>query len=980
MKKRLSVEIPEIIRGKIVSLSEFSFIQQICHGSFDLWLAKSNSKEDSYFYAKQVTRQTSKKDTAELFEQLSRIAELKHPFILSFIGVTQSPPFTGFTEAVGRNLQEMLEDPACDSILTGTKTTIIAMCIADAMEFIHKKGYSMPHLNTGSIFITEDLTPRLSLIEDGCMELPNWTPPEIYKGKPRDEKSDVFLFGFLLFELLTGYIPFQELSAEETQRVICVSKKRPQIPSTAPEPLKLLIKHCWSPKKINRPTFAEIYQLFELGTVAFPNSDIEAIRSFIKVTKHLHRKHNHASLHAFDLYNSVTSTRRNTHQSKVSTVTSTMNDNYSSISKNDNPVLPPPPQPAEPSFQPKSRFSSSTSVQSTKNDDQNSEKSDISDVVNEEPAKSTRKSKRSNHSPKPEPEIQETVKSTKSLKNQGRKKEKPPESDEEYEEESMSDEESYEIEEEEQISEEDFYDETKSQNSESESEQEEEEYEETVDEHEYSEEESERNIKEDKISLTVNSFGDYLSAEFNEALVHVEEIVHAGNVLEFMKKMPPLMKKMVPIDIKNSVFAALRKVMKTKEAFDAFKEANVLPSLPTSQREMTDVVIDFLVFVFSYSVEFVTFEFLRQIPPLLRSNPKKSLEFESILTKDLSKLPESDTILDQIVKNYEYFEENECFPDYICLLFVLCQDDDFFDKHGDFCIEYFQKTIKECKNVDAVKKCYETLISFSPDDPNIDLEIVAEQLNHPILDKFALGALIRIPNVTLSRQIVKSLLDISTKYEEASLFLMKKCDKDVVCAKHCFFDHSWLLNDMPTFQHTLRLFIVLFKHKDLKNLIVTFSEVPLFFTNVLNYRDEENSDETIPKSIGQLFNQLPFSRSCLESFESAGFFTALFERLEETMDESAQVIYLRVMGRIAEFGFLQIFNQHISIYKELMKGTTPVAKACFSTMNTLTMHTQCLKAFKMENIDLEAEKYLKGKIDQRPLMTFITRISNASIA
>ena len=63
-----------------------------------------------------------------------------------------------------------------------------------------------------------------------------------------------------------------------------------------------------------------------------------------------------------------------------------------------------------------------------------------------------------------------------------------------------------------------------------------------------------------------------------------------------------------------------------------------------------------------------------------------------------------------------------------------------------------------------------------------------------------------------------------------------------------------------------------------------------------------------------------------------------------------------------------------------MKGTTPVAKACFSTMNTLTMHTQCLKAFKMENIDLEAEKYLKGKIDQRPLMTFITRISNASIA
>lgn len=990
MKSRQGVQLPEILKGKIVSLSEFSFIQQICYGCFDLWLAKSNTKKDTYYYAKQVTRQTSKRDTMELFEQLSKIATLKHPFILPFVGVTEQPPYTGFTEAVGRNLRDMLEDAECDSILTGTKTTIIAMCIADAMQFMHKKGYDMPHLSTGSIFITDDITPRLSLIEHGCMELPAWTPPEVFHGKQRDEKSDVFLYGFLLFELLTGYIPFQDLSPQETERAICISKKRPQIPKTAPETLKLLIKHCWSPRKVNRPTFAEIYQLFELGTVAFPNSDIEAIRSFIKSTRHLHKKHNHASLHAFDLYNSVTSTRKRTQTETLSTISQ----------------LPPPPQPADVSFTHKSRFSTETeskvyssttnetisniaynadppeeiSIQETQEEEeeiierkssakskhyksqndknksvksQNSRKSsdksqnsagkNNSDKSQNSIGKSQNKSGKNVNSPKisPKKEFSTPKSEEKSPKSQKKSKKQIIVEEESESSEVIEEEEEYEYEEEEPL---------------------------YVEEEE--EEEYERVMETDKLSLNVNSFGDYFAPEFKEAISVVDKIVHAGNVLEFMQKIPPLMKKMVPIDIKQSVFEALRKVLVTKEAFDALKEANVLPSLPTSQKEMQDACIDFLIFVFQYSVDFVTFEFLRSIPPLLRTASKRSLLFESILIQNLEKLPEAETICDQLVKNSQYFVESNALADYISTLFFLCQDDNFFDKHGDWCIEFFQKTLSEAQDVEACKRCYESLISFAPDDPAIDIDIVCEQLCHPLLEKHALSALIRMPNVMINKMTAKTLLDLAMKYEEASLYLMKRAN-EFQTAQAIVSDHTWLLNELPTFQHTVRLFMVIFKHNQLKTFIVTFAEVPHFFTSIVS-----NEDENVAKSIGPLFNQLPFSRSCLESFESAGFFDALFDRLDKTVDESAQIIYLRVMGRIAEFGFLNEFNKHIDTYKELMKGTIQVAKACFSTMNTLSMHNQCVKAFRDAGIDEMAEKYLRGKVDQRPLMTFVTRIYN----
>ena len=214
--KRSLVAIPQNLNNGIVELSEFSFLTKITDvGPYDLWLAQSNSTK-RYYYAKQVSRASNKRATVELFEQLSRIETLKHPFILGFAGVTMEVPYTGFTEALGKNIRDILERDNSDAILSGTQTTITALCIADAMSYIHKKHISVPHFSAGSIFILDDMTPRISLIEEGCIAPPRWIAPELYfKKKDPDEKTDVFLYGFFLFELLTGYEPFTDLSIEQ---------------------------------------------------------------------------------------------------------------------------------------------------------------------------------------------------------------------------------------------------------------------------------------------------------------------------------------------------------------------------------------------------------------------------------------------------------------------------------------------------------------------------------------------------------------------------------------------------------------------------------------------------------------------------------------------------------------------------------------------------------------------------------------------
>lgn len=41
---------------------------------------------------------------------------------------------------------------------------------------------------------------------------PHWMAPEIMRGEPYTEKSDVYSFGMILWEIITGKIPYENLS------------------------------------------------------------------------------------------------------------------------------------------------------------------------------------------------------------------------------------------------------------------------------------------------------------------------------------------------------------------------------------------------------------------------------------------------------------------------------------------------------------------------------------------------------------------------------------------------------------------------------------------------------------------------------------------------------------------------------------------------------------------------------------------------
>lgn len=176
--------------------------------------------------------------------------------------------------------------------LTGAIKTQIAYKVAEAMAYVHTKNIIHRDLSTNSVVLDKSLNPFIVnfsasrfVPEDESLLLTVGVGHEIAKAPELTSDSryglevDVFSYGMLLYEMLTGEIPFESLNGNEVQAAI-LSARRPNIPEDTPQLLADLITKCWSPLPKDRPTFIEIVNTMTRNQIVFPDSDPQEVASF----------------------------------------------------------------------------------------------------------------------------------------------------------------------------------------------------------------------------------------------------------------------------------------------------------------------------------------------------------------------------------------------------------------------------------------------------------------------------------------------------------------------------------------------------------------------------------------------------------------------------------------------------------------------------------------------------------------------------
>eukprot|EP00123_Amoebidium_parasiticum_P006791 comp17659_c0_seq1/m.17450 comp17659_c0_seq1/g.17450 ORF comp17659_c0_seq1/g.17450 comp17659_c0_seq1/m.17450 type:complete len:868 (-) comp17659_c0_seq1:184-2787(-) len=233
---------------------------------------------------KKLLRQSYDDRTINTFEQeFKMLGDLRHPNIVLFMGACLViPNMAIITEYLPRgSLHTVLADPA---IQIGISTRIqIVSDICRGMNYLHSNKPPIVHrdLKSPNLLVNQNFSIKVSdfgltvLLENStdskngavfAGSIP-WGAPEVLKGAPATEQSDVYSFGIVLWEILTRRKLYEGIHPMSIGYQVIRKDLRPRpIPEEPSELMEMvsLMKECWDTNPLLRPGFPELMRRVEV--------------------------------------------------------------------------------------------------------------------------------------------------------------------------------------------------------------------------------------------------------------------------------------------------------------------------------------------------------------------------------------------------------------------------------------------------------------------------------------------------------------------------------------------------------------------------------------------------------------------------------------------------------------------------------------------------------------------------------------------
>ncbi|KAG5237112.1 dual specificity protein kinase splA [Salix suchowensis] len=225
--------------------------------------------------AVKVFRQEYSEDIILAFKQeVSLMKRLRHPNVLLFMGAVTSPQrLCIVTEFLPRgSLFRLLQRNTTKLDLR--RRAHMALDIARGMNYLHHYNPPIIHRDLKSSNLLVDKNWTVKVGDFGLSRLkhetylttktgkgtPQWMAPEVLRNEPSDEKSDVYSYGVILWELATEKIPWDNLNSMQVIGAVGYMNQQLEIPKDVDPQWASIIGSCWHSDPQCRPTFQELLE------------------------------------------------------------------------------------------------------------------------------------------------------------------------------------------------------------------------------------------------------------------------------------------------------------------------------------------------------------------------------------------------------------------------------------------------------------------------------------------------------------------------------------------------------------------------------------------------------------------------------------------------------------------------------------------------------------------------------------------------
>ncbi|XP_063162920.1 mitogen-activated protein kinase kinase kinase 13 [Candoia aspera] len=239
------------------------------------WLG--SGAQGAVFLGKFRTEEVAIKKVREQSEtDIKHLRKLKHPNIIAFKGVcTQAPCYCIIMEYCAHG--QLYEVLRAGRKITPRLLVDWSTGIASGMNYLHLHKIIHRDLKSPNVLVTHNDTVKISdfgtskELSDKSTKMSfagtvAWMAPEVIRNEPVSEKVDIWSFGVVLWELLTGEIPYKDVDSSAIIWGVGSNSLHLPVPSTCPDGFKILMKQTWQSKPRNRPSFRQTLMHLDIAS------------------------------------------------------------------------------------------------------------------------------------------------------------------------------------------------------------------------------------------------------------------------------------------------------------------------------------------------------------------------------------------------------------------------------------------------------------------------------------------------------------------------------------------------------------------------------------------------------------------------------------------------------------------------------------------------------------------------------------------
>ncbi|KAL6639361.1 hypothetical protein ACP70R_023091 [Stipagrostis hirtigluma subsp. patula] len=207
----------------------------------------------------------------EFAQEVYIMKKVRHKNVVQFIGACTRPPILCIvTEFMhGGSIFDFLYNKRGSFQLPDVLR--VASDVSKGMNYLHQINIIHRDLKTANLLMDDQVVKvadfGVARVKDqsGVMTAETgtyrWMAPEVIEHLPYDHRADVFSFGIVLWELLTGKLPYEDMTPLQAAVAVVQKDLRPAIPADTHPMLVDLLQRCWQKDPALRPTFAEILDI-----------------------------------------------------------------------------------------------------------------------------------------------------------------------------------------------------------------------------------------------------------------------------------------------------------------------------------------------------------------------------------------------------------------------------------------------------------------------------------------------------------------------------------------------------------------------------------------------------------------------------------------------------------------------------------------------------------------------------------------------